>query len=226
MSVIAVLTSLGSLATRAITSANLAQQIDALLGDLGEQEFRNAQQAFRDAQTSKAPRHELTNAINHLQSAATIFESRQRRISSSDLYSIYKEDMIPLFEKQCLCYATIAAIYASQGERELMLTYTRFFCDTSYLYLSYIKKGAQGHLRYKEGFWSHVLTDTVDDVIYNIFTSKREKERIHREVSRKLAQEELDLLVKWKREALAFLGKLNAPIGRLNELPERVDQLG
>lgn len=142
---------LTNLATKSVTLAinsyntsvlltKIAGEINGIMGDIAEQEFSNARQAFRDAQTSSSPRHELTSAINHLQSAASSFESRisleYRKTSDwlgrggTDYYVIAR-----LRLRRVECFALITVIYASLQEPTLVGEYMSKYTSALVTYL-------------------------------------------------------------------------------------------
>lgn len=118
----------------------IAGEINGIMGDIAEQEFTNAKQAFRDAQTSSSPRHELTSAINHLQSAASSFESRinseyrkttdWRGRGGTDYYVIAR-----LRLRRVECFALITVIYASLQEPTLVGEYINKYTNALTTYL-------------------------------------------------------------------------------------------
>jgi hypothetical protein len=96
-----ILVSLGNIAIRTLTQTQLAAQINAIMGDLGVQEVKNAKRALQDALRSSDPRHELISAVNHFQSAASNFTADSSHGKAAE------------------CYAAIATIYASLGEHQI-----------------------------------------------------------------------------------------------------------
>jgi hypothetical protein len=153
---LALLVSLGSLSLRQIQQKKLAQELQAIMQrlanqelllqsvvsntmeSLGNQEVRNAQEALKDALMSSSPRHELTSAINHLQSAASHFEEKAVRVhfgkdapKTKDGYTVIQKADFVISEnalsKAANCYAIIATIYSGLRERGLTVKYANLF---------------------------------------------------------------------------------------------------
>ena len=74
--------SLAKLAQRVIAVERLVAEIRRIINDLGEQQFNNALAALDDALISSDPRHEMTNAINHLQDAVSLSQQAYLKASS------------------------------------------------------------------------------------------------------------------------------------------------
>jgi hypothetical protein len=151
MSDLTLLVSLSNIGLRMISEKKLAQELQAMMqrlanqelllqsvvsntmDSLGNQEVRNAQEALRDALISSSPRHELTSAINHLQSAATHFEEKAARVHFGKegyppKYTVSAEAL----SKTANCYAVIATIYAGLKERDLTAKYASL-CKVCFL---------------------------------------------------------------------------------------------
>jgi hypothetical protein len=146
MSGLALIVSLSNLGLRMISEKKLAQELQAItqrlanqelllqsvvsntMDSLGNQEVRNAQEALKDALMSSSPRHELTSAINHLQSAASHFEEKAARVHFGKegyppKYTVSAEAL----SKAANCYAVIATVYAGLKERDLTAKYANLF---------------------------------------------------------------------------------------------------
>jgi hypothetical protein len=121
--------SLAKLAQRVIAVERLVAELRRIINDLGEQQFDNALAALDDALISSDPRHELTNAINHLQDAASLSQQAYRKTDYSRLQKL-RGHAVPRYNPRyeagrriCSALAIITTIYASMGERKLALKY-------------------------------------------------------------------------------------------------------
>jgi hypothetical protein len=95
---------------------------------------------------SSSPRHELTSAINHLQSAASHFEEKALRESRSSWIKVagryekvrieYIDRAVDAFRKAANCYAIIASIYSGLGEYQLTAKYADLLKVAFYLTLA------------------------------------------------------------------------------------------
>jgi hypothetical protein len=165
MSDLALIVSLSNIGLRMISEKKLAQELQAMMqrlanqelllqsvvsntmDSLGNQEVRNAQEALKDALISSSPRHELTSAINHLQSAASHFEEKATREGHSSFVLIrgeyktrteYIDKAVDALHKASNCYAIIASIYSGLGEWQLTAKYADLF-KLDFFFSAYVK---------------------------------------------------------------------------------------
>ncbi len=117
---------LGSLAsnvaTKTVSHAKLAEEISKIMSDLGDQEFSNAKGSLANVASANDKRLQLTNAVGHLETAASNFESAYNREEKKFWGPNWKLQET-LKHKQSICYAMITSIYAGLGERALLQKY-------------------------------------------------------------------------------------------------------
>jgi len=123
-----------SAGTRVVTYGRLASQIRRIMHDLGEQEFDNARIALADAENSSDPRHELSIAIGHLQSAASNLDAayQSELAPKASVFAIFGPQFwsAPLADRvwptglhaarvASKSRALIALIYAKLGDKKI-----------------------------------------------------------------------------------------------------------
>lgn len=132
MSDIKVFISLTRVVLKKIKAKELASEVrQIIMSNLGEQQFASARAALDDALISSDPRHELTNAVNHLQDAASAFKEAFDSASTKilDNRGDYGHRRYPFGRRMCEALGIIATIYAGLGEKKLALKYAENLRD-------------------------------------------------------------------------------------------------